>query len=196
MEEYKHPDISPTATATSARVGAAPATVTGMRLYLLRHASAQAGGDPVPDALRPLTAEGHREAAAVGAWLAGRATPPTHILCSSARRAVETMEGVAGALPARPSSRVSEALYLASASKLFELVRGLEQHAVSSLLLVAHNPGLADLAARLPDRGDPDAMRSVSRRFLPASLAEIELPGERWADLEPEGGTLVSLYIA
>ena len=63
MGEYKHPDISPTPTATSARVGAAPATVTGMRLYLLRHASAQAGGDPVPDALRPLTAKGHREAA-------------------------------------------------------------------------------------------------------------------------------------
>ena len=164
-----------------------------MRLFLLRHASAAVADGP--DSLRPLTPEGRRDAESVGIWLARRAEPPQHVLCSSARRAVETMQGVLGKLPGPPTTSVREDLYLASAWKLFELVRTLDQSA-TSLLLVGHNPAMAELAARLGARGDPAMRQSVSRRFLPATLAEVELPAERWADLDPDSGTLVSHFIA
>ena len=58
-----------------------------MRLYLLRHARAEVGGNATGDDERALTDEGHGEAADVGSWLASRSEPPTHILCSTARRA-------------------------------------------------------------------------------------------------------------
>lgn len=161
----------------------------------MRHARAQVGGDQTPDSLRALTAEGRREAADVGTWLAGRSAPPTLVLCSSATRTVETMEQVVAALPEKPVTRVSEDLYLASAWKLFELVRATDA-GVASLLLVAHNPGMSELASRLSAQGDPAALRSLSRRFPPATLAEVELPGSSFAEVEPDGGTLISHFVA
>jgi len=166
-----------------------------MRLYLLRHARAEVGGDASPDAARPLSPEGHREAADVGSWLAGRSEPPTHVLASSARRAVETMDRVVAALSRKPATSISDDLYLASAWKLFEQVAGSEA-GVSSLMLVGHNPGMAELAAKLAGRGDPALLRSLVRRFPPGALAELELDGERWSEIEPGAGRLVSHFVA
>ncbi len=166
-----------------------------MRLYLLRHARAEIGGNETPDHARGLTADGRREAAGVGSWLAGRSEPPTHVLCSSAARAVETMESVLAALPEKPATSVSDDLYLVSAGKLLEQIRDTEP-GVSSLMLVGHNPGLAELAAKLSAQGDPAALRSLARRFPPGTLAEVELWGSSWGDLDPDGGKLVSHFVA
>ena len=166
-----------------------------MRLYLLRHARAEIGGNQTPDEARPLTEDGHRDAADVASWLADRAEPPTHVLCSSARRTVETMEHVVAAMSEKPATSVSDELYLASAWKLFEQVRDTEP-GVASLLIVGHNPGMAELAAKLSGHGDPALLRSLARRFPPAALAEIELELESWGQLEPTCGKLVSHYVA
>lgn len=166
-----------------------------MRLYLLRHARAEIVGDTAPDDSRGLTDDGLREASGVGSWLSGRSEPPTHVLCSSARRAVQTMERVVAAMPEKPATSISEDLYLASAWKLFEEVRTTEP-GVSSLMLVGHNPGIAELAAKLSGHGDPAALRSLARRFPPATLAELELPGTSWSALEPGLARLVSHFVA
>lgn len=166
-----------------------------MRLYLLRHAHAKPGGGGVVDAERPLSERGRREAAGVGSFLAARSRPPDQVLCSSARRAVETMQLAIAAFSERPEVFVLDDLYQASAWKLFERARGAEAGDASTLLLVAHNPGIAELAARLAARGDPAGLQSLSSRYLPATLAEIELPGDRMRDAEP-AGTLVHLHVA
>jgi phosphohistidine phosphatase len=165
-----------------------------MRLYLLRHAQAEIVAGAAPDASRGLTENGQREAAEVGSWLSTRSEPPTHVLCSSARRAVETMERVVAELSSKPSVSISEDFYLASAWKLFEQVRGTVPD-VSSLLLVAHNPGIAELAAKLSGQGDPAALRSLASRFPPATLAELEPSTAIWAALEPEGARLVAHFV-
>ena len=67
---------------------------------------------------------------------------------------------------------------------------------VRSLMLVGHNPGMAELAARLAAHGDPAALRSLARRFPPATLAEISLSGNAWDSIEPDGGTLISHFVA
>lgn len=166
-----------------------------MRLYLLRHARAEIAATNAADDSRALTQDGLREAGGVGSWLANRTEPPTHVLCSSARRAVETMEQVVAALSQKPAIAISGDLYLASAWKLFEQIRDTEP-SVSSLMLVGHNPGLAELAAKLSGRGDPAALRSLARRFPPATLAEVELSGSSWSAIEPDCGRLVSHFVA
>ncbi len=166
-----------------------------MRLYLLRHARAEIAGDATPDDARGLTDDGLREAEAVGSWLTNRSEPPTHVLCSSARRAIETMERVVAAMSEKPATSILEDLYLASAWKLFEQVLTTEP-GVSSLMLVGHNPGIAEFAAKLSGHGDPAALRSLARRFPPATLAELELPGTSWSALEPGGAKLVSHFVA
>jgi phosphohistidine phosphatase len=166
-----------------------------MRLFLLRHARAEVGSDREPDALRPLSEAGRRDASSAGTWLARRPGPPTRVLCSSARRTVETMERVVAQLPVAPDVHVLEELYLASAWKLFELARETPE-GTGSLLCVGHNPGIAELALRLAGHGDPAARMRLASRFLPATLAEIELAAERWADLEPGSGLLVAHFVA
>ena len=166
-----------------------------MRLYLLRHARAEIAGDGAADDSRGLTREGRREAADVGAFLVSRAEAPTYVLCSAARRAVETMERVIAALPEKPATSISEALYLASSWKLLEQVRATDA-SVSSLILVGHNPGIAELAANLSGRGDAAALRSLARRFPPATLAELEPSEESWSALEPHTARLVSHFVA
>ena len=65
------------------------------RLLLIRHA--RAAGGPV-DRERPLSAEGVRQAAALGAWLAQAGLVPDRVLVSPARRAVQTWERAGAAL--------------------------------------------------------------------------------------------------
>ena len=166
-----------------------------MRLYLLRHARAEIAGNGAPDDSRALTREGRRVAADVAAFLSSRSEFPTQVWCSTARRAVETMERVIAALPEVPATSISEALYLASSRSLLDQIRAADP-SVSSLLLVGHNPGLAELAAQLAGRGDAAALRSLSRRFPPASLAELEPPGAKWPALEPQTARLVSHFVA
>lgn len=132
----------------------------------------------------------------MGAFLASRPEPPAHVLCSSARRTVETLERVVASLADPPTVVVSDDLYLASAWKIFERVRAVDPPSTASLLVIAHNPGIAELAVRLSSHGDPAALRSVSMRFHPASLAELELRGDVFRDADPDTGILVGHYLA
>ena len=73
-----------------------------IELYLLRHADA---GDPMawqgPDAARPLSGKGERQADRLGRFLAGIGFTPDAIITSPKVRAAQTAEGVA-ASPRRP----------------------------------------------------------------------------------------------
>ena len=72
-------------------------------LVLLRHAKAEAAGSDAPDdAERPLTARGHADAAAAGAWLARHGLLPDVVICSPARRTRQTWHGVALGMTGSP----------------------------------------------------------------------------------------------
>ena len=66
------------------------------RLFLLRHAKAGWALPGVRDFDRPLDASGHADAEATGAAMRACGYVPDITLCSNARRARETLEGIAG----------------------------------------------------------------------------------------------------
>ena len=105
------------------------------------------------------------------------------------------MDRVIATLPQQPVTSISGTLYLASSWKLFEQVRETDA-SVSSLMLVGHNPGIAELAAKLSGRGDAAALRSLAGRFPPATLAELEPPKANWSDLEAHTARLLSHFVA
>lgn len=81
----------------------------GRTLVLLRHAQAEPSG-PAGDADRPLTARGHADAAAAGAWLGHGGHLPAVVICSPAKRTRQTWHEVAlgmAAPPARPVGGVA-----------------------------------------------------------------------------------------
>ncbi|MGH0033067.1 MAG: SixA phosphatase family protein [Myxococcota bacterium] len=159
-------------------------------LYLLRHAKSDWGDDRQDDHDRPLAPRGERACAAVGPELGRGSPPPRLALCSSARRAVDTLERVLAHLTPTPPLRIENDLYLASTSQLFEALAGLDD-ALDAVLMVGHNPGLQAFALDLAGEGDRDAYDRLRHKLPTAGLVHLRFPAERWRDVGPGSGRLV-----
>src|SRR5579872_1598726 len=154
------------------------------QLLLLRHAAAGKGAGGA-DRDRPLTPEGERAARLLGHRLKSSGVSPDHVVCSPARRARETLEGIAEALDALPPADFDEALYLADSHLLLSHLRGATPE-TSCLLLIGHNPGLEALVRALA--GSNAAVQSG----LPAAgLAIFQVTGS-WAQLSQASVRLTS----
>jgi phosphohistidine phosphatase len=160
----------------------------GRRLVLLRHAKSD--WPDLADHERPLAKRGRRDAPVVGRWLGESGYLPDAVVCSTATRARETWElaagGLAAAAPrARPVVRFEPRVYEATTLGLLMLVREFEPR-WRTVLLVGHNPGLAELTIGLagPGQDPPQA-------FPTAFVAALGLPGG-WAEAAPGEGRLLA----
>ena len=70
-------------------------------LILMRHAKSDWGHAGLADHDRPLNARGTRDAPRMGAWLRGKGHLPDEVLCSTATRTRQTLEGLGLSVPAR-----------------------------------------------------------------------------------------------
>jgi phosphohistidine phosphatase len=142
------------------------------RLLLLRHAKSAGKDDPrLSDHERPLALRGERACAAMAEHMAG--TEVDLVLCSTARRAVETWEGVKRGVHAG-EVRFEDELYTFDEDDLHERLGALGSEP-DSVLLVGHNPALEMLIL--------DLTGEDVGKFPTAALAVIA----------PDSGELVSL---
>jgi phosphohistidine phosphatase len=158
-------------------------------LTLLRHAKS-GWDDPVArDFDRPLNGKGKRAAQLVGRHLKGAGLAFDHVVASPAVRVVETLEHVSTGYGRPIAPDWEKRIYLASAATLLDVVHGIADTA-SHALLVGHNPGLEDLVLQLvPDC--QDLLRdAVEAKYPTASIAELGLPIDDWAQAAPAGATL------
>ena len=139
-------------------------------LILLRHGKSDWSGNE-PDDLRPLAPRGRRQVPASGRWLAENAGQIDLAVVSPAARARETWDLAAAELAVPPPVRFDERVYAASTGSLLGLLRELPD-AMSTVVLVGHNPGVEDLVADLTGRWVP---------MPPSALAVIDVPGP-WSD--------------
>jgi phosphohistidine phosphatase len=152
------------------------------KLILLRHASAASGAASGRDFDRPLDQNGRTAARTMGTRMKQGEVRVELGLASPAARVAETLKELGEGLGALPETQQDERIYLASAETLLDLIRETDDN-IGSLLLVGHNPGLQNLLATLT--GD-----TSSFAFPTAGVAEIDLPVDRWADLQPGTGLL------
>lgn len=135
--------------------------MTVRTLVLLRHAKAERP-PRIADMDRPLSARGHADAHAAGAWLR-RSHVPELVICSPSKRTRQTWHGVASSLSvgATPEVRYERRLYDGGADDLLQVVREIDD-SVTTALLVGHNPSISQLAFALdPDDGlDSDGLRT------------------------------------
>jgi phosphohistidine phosphatase len=160
-----------------------------LRLWILRHAKSSWDAPQLSDRDRPLAPRGHRAAAAMGSFLAARPERVELVLCSSARRAVETVARLA--LPDDIPIFREDALYGAGADELLERVAAVDDQR-RTVLLVGHNPALEDLVHLLAEGGAPKARRRLARGLRTACLAELELEATSWAGIAPAHASLAA----
>jgi phosphohistidine phosphatase len=114
-------------------------------LILIRHAKSSRKNPGVPDRLRPLNKRGKRDAPVMGERLAERGIEVERVICSSATRALATVEAITEEI-GYPWDKVivDERFYHADAPELLEVIQGLDDH-LDCVMCFGHNPGLTDL---------------------------------------------------
>ena len=145
-------------------------------LYLMRHAQAEPGGGGVLDHDRPLDEQGRAAAQSMGRNFAQRGAAPDLVLCSTARRALETWHALAGEWRLAPDLVEEDGLYLSSAEALLERL-ALLPPTVRAPLVIGHNPGLFQLVLALAPRGEETAMARLGQGFPAGTVAAIGLRG-------------------
>jgi phosphohistidine phosphatase len=161
-------------------------------LYLLRHAKSSWGDDSIPDHERPLAPRGTKATRALARYIADKHVAPALVLCSTAVRARQTLEGVGSALGSDADVWHEDSLYGASARELLRRLRRLPP-AVPSVMVVGHNPGLEDLAIELVGGGDDTALAGLQRKFPTGALATLLIP-DTWKALE-KGAASVTAFV-
>ena len=160
-------------------------------VHLLRHAKSGWGNPSLDDHDRPLAPRGERAAVVMGVHFAQQQYQPALVLCSSALRTRQTLEALLPFLPGRPEVQIEEGLYLASCGQLLSRVQEVDD-AQPGILLIGHNPGIADLARSLAGSGERASLRRLSARFPTAASAVCEFDLQHWSDLAPGGGRLLA----
>lgn len=143
-------------------------------LILMRHAKAEPprGKD---DFQRALAERGRLAAPLAGAFLKTSELVAANVLVSSAVRTRETY-ALAAAAAGLPPAAFENDLYLASSAGILGFVRRTPARA-QSLMVIGHNPGLAELTLRLSDRAESDraALEKAARKFPTASIAVFKV---------------------
>jgi len=153
-------------------------------LLVVRHGPAAGKAAGGSDRERPLTPEGRLTVESLASRLRAEAPPPDRVLCSTARRAQETLDILLREERPRELD-LEEALYLADAPSLLRRLRELPDDA-GSVLLVGHNPGLQELAALLGGE-------AIAAGLPAAGAVLFEVAGD-WSGLRPESARLRAFY--
>ena len=148
------------------------------KLILFRHAQAEARAASGEDIDRALAVEGKADAALMGRALAKDGLIPDIVLVSTARRTQETWACLSAAFP--NAKAVSTAnLYNATGEEIMAEVAGASALG-DTVMVVAHNPGLHELAVDLMVEGsaNPSDIDAMAARFPTATAAPFSLDAD------------------
>jgi phosphohistidine phosphatase len=160
------------------------------RLILLRHAKSAWDNQDIADFDRPLAPRGRKAAPVVGAYLARKNYVPDLVLCSSAKRASETLDLAIAGWPKQPTVRRLKSLYLAMPREMLKRLQTAGSE-FAAVMLVGHNPGIADLANWLCAPGNAEQPAGLARKFPTGAIAVLEFDVEDWGEVDAETGRLV-----
>ncbi len=149
-----------------------------MHLWLIRHGKSEAGTYDQRDHDRELAPRGHRDGAMLKTWFAEHENAPSWVWSSTATRAMQTARYVVEACNATLAETAE--LYLSSAHTIVDTLRTTPED-VSSVALVAHNPGLTQLTNLLA--GD-----HVTENLVTFGCALFRVEAS-WVDLQTTGTT-------
>ncbi|GAA6191918.1 histidine phosphatase family protein [Phaeobacter sp. NW0010-22] len=154
-------------------------------LILTRHAKSSWGDASLPDHSRPLNTRGKASAQAIGAWLKAQDHIPDQVLSSSSQRTRETWE----LMNLEADAAYADALYHASSQQMMDVLCDASGNVV---LMLGHNPGIADFARRLV-RTSPAHPRYGD--YPTCATAVIEFDISDWGSLQWHSGRVLNFVL-
>lgn len=156
----------------------------GLTLILMRHAKSS-WDNPGPDHARPLNARGRRSATNLGHWLRAQGLVPDEALVSDAARTRETFER----LRLEVTPRFLRDLYHAEAHEMMQV---LAQAGGRCVLMVGHNPGIAELAEALAETPPDDG---GFQRYPTGATTAYRFDAEGWGRIVPGEGVVTHFVV-
>ena len=160
-----------------------------LTLSLLRHAKSSWKNPSLPDHERPLAARGIADAPMMGRAMTERGIDPELVLCSSARRTVDTLSLVLPELKVEPKVVYEDALYHASAAEMLQMLREVQPGA-NRVMIVGHNPEIHRLALDLIGSGPKHIRDHLMEKYPTAGLVVINFTAGLWSSIDINSGAL------
>jgi len=143
----------------------------------MRHAEAQAAQPQVLDLQRPLTTRGQTEALDAAQCIADAGARVDAVLASTSVRTRETAQILAAHLDATIPIQFDAALYLGDVNALILRLQRCNAR-WQTVLLIAHNPGISELASLCMGKDQSIELRT-------AGLCQAEFDRQSWRGLRP-----------
>ena len=163
-------------------------------IFLLRHGKSDWGDPALKDHDRSLNERGRAATPRMGAYIKAKRYKPEIVLCSAARRTVETCDLINVALGGGLNIKFEESLYLAEQRQLLERVRWVEDD-FKSAMIIGHNPGLEQFANALcasPKDAESEKLhRRMREKFSTCAFAAIKVPAKTWREVKAGSGALI-----
>lgn len=160
------------------------------RLCLMRHAKSDWSDPANDDFSRPLNARGLVAADFMAGYIAKSPYRPDAVLCSTSARARETFAPLAKLLGKSVPVQYRDELYHAMPDLMLDEIHAAPDSA-STLLVVAHNPGLVLLAMALAEDPEEEVATRVANGVPTGGFIVFEFDVKRWKDIEEGCGRTV-----
>jgi phosphohistidine phosphatase len=154
-------------------------------LLLLRHAKSSLIDPTLSDNMRPLTYQGKQDVYIIGKFLKNKKLIPDSIICSTAKRAVETSKLIAEYVNYHNEIQLSNLLYQTTAKDYLNVISKMSNR-YNMILLVGHNPILENLV---------EIITNELRIMKTCSLVHIVLDINSWVEIKTQTkGKLIELF--
>jgi phosphohistidine phosphatase len=160
-------------------------------LYLVRHAKSDWEDPALADRDRPLAARGRKAASTLAGHIERSGISPALVLCSPARRTMDTLRLISGSFRDPVEILVEDELYGAPMGELLRRLRKVPAP-TPSVMLIGHNPAIHELALALV--GSHAAGRQLKVKFPTGAMVTLAVPGP-WKDLGDEPAELLEFAL-
>lgn len=150
-------------------------------LFLLRHAKSNHDGIE-DDFHRPLTSKGLRDCTMIGQYLKQHRYIPEIAIISDSIRTTETTKHVLANIDSAIKVIPNHSLYLATAGEILKIIATIPDN-VHSLMVVAHHPGLQNLATFLAGPAT-EPTKDLYHHYPTTALAMFEITADHWQQID------------
>jgi len=160
-------------------------------LILMRHAKSDWSGPDVQDHDRPLNARGKKAAAHMASYFMDNGLLPDMALCSTAKRARQTLDALLEAAGDDLPVHYRRALYFTSPDVILDEIRDTPA-SVNNLMLVGHNPDTQAMALHLASDAHDPGVVAMARKFPTGAAAIFRFDVNHWQDIVWGAGSLLA----
>ena len=150
-------------------------------LILMRHAKSSWNDPHLSDFERPLNKRGYESAENLGDWIRHESLIPDEALISSSRRTVETFDGLGLEL----TPKMFRSLYMAGPKEMLHTLSGARKRCV---LMISHNPGIAELARMLVTQL-PTHIRFID--YPTGATLVMNFEQKKWSEIRSQSGQVI-----